>query len=532
MTKRTLALILAALMIVTLFAGCNSGNPVATDPSADPSATGSDVADYGDVGGLVLPLTDERVDITWMTAHDNIEWADSPLVQEVFKRTGVYINILNVPADASEEKINTMLASGNIPNICVGGNNLDIYGEQGAYVDLTTQEENMPNMFGILRQEENEWYLKSKSSDTGALYELPKYDLNRDVNHMWMYRKDIFDKNNLTVWEPGDTVGFYETLKTLKEIYPESYPFSAKTGNDIWRVNAAGWDINGGQFPFTYNEDTGLWEYGFFLPEMKEILDWYKTFYNEGLLDPEFLTNTAADWTAKFAAPEKSFVTWDWISRTNLLEQQVAAEQPEYDLEGAAPWGPTGKTYTLPRLSESGMAISAVTENWEIACKLVDYFYSPSGAELETIGIEGEWFNYDENGVPVYTDPELTGVVDINTLGEKYGMWNSGMYLRTDRRSHYHILTENEQGCVDVILNGNGFTETDPSVVLTNEENEIYVDLNTDLVDQSFIFCMKYVMENGTDADWDKWVNESAKLYEVDNLLAVYNAAQARYDAK
>ncbi len=532
MTKRALALVLAALMLVTLFAGCNTGTPATTDPAGDPSAEGN-TADYGDVGGLTLPLVDERVDISWMTSHDNVEWTDTPFVEEVLKRTGVYLDIINVPVDARDEKTNTFLASGKLPNIIQAGLNINQHGEEGAYINLLENLDKMPNLDSYLSNPDYEWYIKSYRADSGALYNMPQIDLNRDVNHMWLYRKDIFDANNIDVWEAGDSVAFYEALKALKAAYPNSYPYSAKNGSDIWRVLAPAWDINGYQFPLSYDEETGLWEYAFFSDEMKEILDYHKTFINEGLLDPEFLTNTSADWNAKFSAPDKSFVTWDWITRTDLFEQQVAADIPGYDLEGAAPWGPTGKTYQLGRFIPSYQAISAVTPNWEVACGIVDYFYSPSGAMLETIGVEGEWFNFDENGVPVYTDPELTGIVPIGTLAEKYGIWNQSMMnLRVDRRCHYLQLTPNEQRCNDVVLNGKGFTENDPVLAFTNEETEAKVALETDLLDKSYAFCMKYVMENGTDADWDKWVNEDYVTYKVDDLLKIYNDAQARYDAE
>ena len=56
-----------------------------------------------------------------------------------------------------------------------------------------------------------------------------------------MYRKDIFDKNGLIVWKAGDTEGFYQTLKKLKEIYPNSVPMSSKMANNFWWYQQAGW---------------------------------------------------------------------------------------------------------------------------------------------------------------------------------------------------------------------------------------------------------------------------------------------------
>ncbi|MCT6985924.1 hypothetical protein M1723_25330, partial [Salmonella enterica subsp. enterica serovar Senftenberg] len=64
-----------------------------------------------------------------------------------------------------------------------------------------------------------------------------------------------------------------------------------------------------------------------------------KKLYNEGLLDPEFMTDTDDSWTAKMTSGNKSFVTYDWIGRLDLFYNQVKDQNPNYDLRYGNPVG-------------------------------------------------------------------------------------------------------------------------------------------------------------------------------------------------
>jgi len=555
MTKRTLAIVLAALMIVAMFAGCNSGSPAATTAAAasttkaaasttkaaattaaaaaTTAAPAEPAADYGDTGGLVLPIVDERIDITWLTAHDNVQWEDNPFVQEIFNRTGIYINIMNVPVDAKAEKVNTLLASRDLPEAMnIGIDQAKIYGEQGAFVKINEHYDLLPNYRAVIVDNpDNQWYLKSYSTDTGNVYTYPVMDLQRRVNHMYMYRKDIFEKNGIELWDNGETDKFYDAMVQLKQIYPNSYPVSSKMGNSFWYYNAAGWGLVAGQWPMVYFEDQGEWAYGFTTNEFRECLEFHTKLYAEGLLDPEFMTNTSADWIAKTAEPEKTFVYMDWISRMDLLEQQVGEAQPEFDLEAAPPYGPSGSHFPLTTLGAGGWVVSALSKYSLETLQLYDYFLSPSGGTLQSIGIEGDWFYFDENDVPVYTDPELAAkeTIGIDDLSQKYGLWNQSMYIRTDRRALYHKLTPNEQTAQDVVSDDEILTP-DPILAFNDQETEENSGIATDLNNKAFEMAMDWVMNGGDDAKWNAWL-ETAKQYGADDLVQNYNDAQVRYDA-
>lgn len=545
MKKRIVAFLLATVFLAMAFAGCGGSDTPATTAAkgttkaADATtAPVEDVAKYGDTGGLKLPITTAKdCTVTWLTsASDTIEWNNTPFVDELKKRTGVDLVFQVIPGDVYTEKVNTALASRDLPNIMnLGVAYANTYGEQGAFLAYNKHLDLIPNFKAIIIDDpDNAWYMKSYATEDGNVYGWPIKDLQRRVNHMYMYRKDIFDKHGLTVWDAGDSDGFYQTLKTLKEIYPDSVPMSSKMANNFWWYKQAGWGIYGGVSGMTYSEDTGQWRYAKTTPEFKDMLDFFKKLHNEGLLDPEFITNTQNAWLAKMAAPETTFVSFDWISRLDLFVIQVKDELPDYELSPAPPFGPTGKHYQLSDLSYFGPVVSSTTANNMEALQLLDYLFSPSGATLNTIGAEGDWFNFDSGGKPIYTDPELVALdkIDINDLSAKYGIWNGNTYVRCDRRSLYHALTPKEQEANDIIVSKNLFVPKDPILTFKDAVLERNGEIMTNLDTKAFELAMNYVIDRKYgEAEWQNWLKEAKALGE-DELVQNYNDSQKVYDAQ
>jgi putative aldouronate transport system substrate-binding protein len=373
--------------------------------------------------------------------------------------------------------------------------------------------------------QENAWVLKSYGDENGNLYTWPIYSMNRDVNHGFLYRKDIFDKNNIPAWT--DTEGFYQALKKLKEIYPQSYPLSSKTNVGIFRDYAYGWGIGGASYPMYYDETKKQWKFAPTQPENKAMLDFMKKLYNEGLLDPEFITSTADSWTSKMTTG-KSFVTFDWIGRLDLFYNQVRASNPDYNLRYGYPVGPTGHVRTLSKIDTSLNIAIANNENKEIALKLLDYMTSPSGSQLMSLGVEGQTFTLDKNNKAVYPELKDVPLVDITVLNDKYGLWLEGATLRPDSRSVYFNFTEKEKESQDLIVSKNLLEPADPVLNFTDEETAKLAELQASLQKAAEEFDSKYVIDKAAgEKDWENW-KAGMEKNGASALEAIYNAAQSR----
>lgn len=535
LTKKWAGLLLVCTMVLTLLAACsgNNGNNNAagnanSNGAGSTNAPAEPVADYGDTGGLTLPIVDKPTEITWMLVGDH-DVNDLLVASEIEKRTGIKVNFQTVSSSQYQDKLSVTLASGDLPDIIHGiaANELKEIGQEGAVAAINEFADMLPN-FKKLYMDENPWVLTSYGDENGNLYSWPIYELNRDVNHGFMYRKDILEANGIEPWT--DTESFYQVLKQLKEIYPDSYPYASKTGAAIFRDWAYGWGVGSTDYPIFFDESDGQWKFAAHTQNHKEQLEFMKKLYTEGLMDPEFITDTADSWTSKMTT-DRSFVTWDWIGRLDLFTNQVKEANPNYDLRYALPAGPTGNIRTLPKIDASWGIAVATNENTEISLKLLDYLTSPSGSELITLGVEGVNFEWDENGKPVYPELADLEIVDITVLSEKYGMWLEGSYLRPDHRSVYFNYTEREQEAQDLINEGSHYEAIDPVLNFTADEVEILADLKASAQTAAEEFNTKFILNPAYgETQWNDWV-ASADSLGVTELLEIYNAAQARYNA-
>ena len=248
----------------------SSGSSEAESSAAEPAA------DYGDTGGLTLPLVDEPVTITLSlgTTADNVN--DLLIPQEICKRTGINLEIEAYPYASYAEKVKVIMGSGNLPDIIseVGSaSEINAYGGQGAFAAINQYLDYLPNFCSIFVDDpENSWYMYSYSNDAGDVFLWPVYGLNRDVNHGWLYRADVFEKLGIEPWT--DTESFYEALKALKEAYPDSYPLASKNQANWFGAIPNHRGVNGNRY---YDESDGTWKYSGTSDSYKEKLAVWST---------------------------------------------------------------------------------------------------------------------------------------------------------------------------------------------------------------------------------------------------------------
>ncbi len=525
MKKRLTAALLAALMVISLFAftGCKEETK---------GEAGYVIGEYGDTGGIELPIDTNNTKIKMIGVTSTINTNDSAIFTELRKRTGLDIEVVAIATASLAQKQKVLLAAKkDMPDIFanqLSWQEVNEFGMQGAFEEILQHKDELPNLKKIYFDEPEEHgtdagQVQSMLAIDGGLYMFPQYDMKKVLQHGVLYRKDIFDKHGIETWE--DDEGFYKALKQLKEAYPQSTPFISKQGIAVLSYIA---QFNNMRWPYEYyDDDAKLWKYGGTDPKFYEILKFVKKLYDEELIDPEFLTCTQSAWTNKITQNEKGFVTIDWIGRMQPLTEQASVDIPEYDLRFATPFG-GGKMVTLSVVN-SGPAITK-NENSMLSLKLLDYLLSPSGAELMTMGIEGETYNL-KDGMAEYIGFEGK-IPAVTELEDKYSMFITGTYMRIDRRSTFFKLSEREQEATDLMVNkeGGGFWPLDPYLTYTPEEADELNPILVDLGKASEEFATKYILaEKVSDADWDEWIKKAESL-GVRKAEKILNAAQKRYE--
>ena len=520
--KKTLLVLLSVIFTVSMFSGCEKSERTYEGSMYDPEVAKK----LESTGGLKLPLDTKNTVITTVVSSEyNLN--ESYFAENVRKATGVNLQIDAAPSSTMSQKLRVLIAGGEIPDIMpmVGTiDDINELGMQGAYEPITPYIDKLPNFKSIFVDGEEKWVMKSYQATDKNIYIIPGYEVNRAVNHGMLYRKDIFDKHGIKMWNNLDE--FYQVLKKLKELYPDSTPFVSKNAEGIVGKLGTGWGlVNEDMF---YNEETGVWKYSDIQPETREILDLLKKLYTEGLLDVEFLTTTQSAWTQKMTQRDKAFVTFDWIGRLDMFKAQTKDTIPEYDLRWANPIGPKKTVKTLDRVS-SGHSIGK-SKNSLLAMQLCDFLLSPAGAQLSTIGIEGESFEINKRGYATF--PEIGGedkVATIDELGDKYGMFQ--FYKRADKRSSYFDYTEREKEAQEYAEEKIHMEPLDPKLNFTDEEIEIKTKYFSELKRATKEFYVQYIMNPSSgDKEWNEWLKKAESL-GVSQLEKVYNDAQKRYDA-
>jgi putative aldouronate transport system substrate-binding protein len=183
-------------------------------------------------------------------------------------------------------------------------------------------------------------------------------------------------------------------------------------------------------------------------------------------------------------------------------------------------------------VGKMGITITTACENPELAMQWCDFWYTEDGVLLANYGVEGESFEFDENGIPYITEL-VTNNPDGLSLMDTQFMYTTDSVNRindvTKTRSTY---TEAGLAARDIWDYNRDDANTYPeAAALTadeaDEHSSIYSDINTYLQENIAQF-----MTGAKDMDqWDSFVET---LYDmgIEDCIALKQAAYDRYLAR
>ena len=519
-TKKMLAGMMTVCVIAGSLAGCGK--------EKQQTASKVDLSELGEVNGLELPIVDKDTKISFLMNTSQADLEDKFFLQAVKDITGITIEPVVVSDANGQQKLQLLAASKQLPDIArnfLQSNDIDELALNGALVNITENIDKMPNLKKLYKDtEENKRVFSDYASSDGNLYVIPAYGIARDVNHLFMYRKDIFDKLGIKPWT--DTESFYNTLKKLKEAYPDSTPLTSKLQFDLFKYFGNQWGFET-DLDKAYDAETKEWVYAGVSSNMKNMLDFLKKLYDEGLLDPEFLTNTQASWTAKMTAADKAFVTFDWVDRMDMFVAQAKSTVPGYDLEPGRPIGLTGKYMPMDPIGGTSVFITNNKKS-DISIKLVDFLMSKAGGRLETVGLPGKTYEYDENKKVKYLGFEKGQSITIKDLEEKYGLFTGGIAMRYDPECIYFQFTPRTQTAQELVNNEDLMYKLYPRINVgkdTEKYNELFSALNKAFEE----FASKYIL-GAKDVSWKGWLEQAESLGsdEMGKIIRKHAKGQTR----
>lgn len=354
--------------------------------------------------GGVTELTFYNADL-----QEDDPWTD-PVAEALTEATGVKLKT-DHPVGEDKQKISLMIAEQNFPDIIYAKGDAGSLIDAGVLIDMTDLiEEYGPNIKKLYGDEFDK--LKYSEEDP-SIYQLSSYDKGgtkyEDAGTAQV-QFDVLKENNYEV--PKSLDEFEKMIKDYLAAHPktedgmDTIGFSISASDWHWMItlgNPSGYIAEGapdnGQWLV---DDEGNAAFKFTSEKVREYFKWLNRMYNEGILDPEFATQTHDDYIAKIASGRvlALFDTiWDYQDGEKILKQDGKFGKTYCGL----PLGmdesvkvPTMMYQGLP--TGQGVGITTACEDPESAIKFLDYLCSDEGQVLINWGVKDVNYKVDENG--------------------------------------------------------------------------------------------------------------------------------------
>lgn len=375
----------------------------------------------------------EPVTFTFYSA-DGLEdtWTD-PVAQMITEKTGVTLK-MDYPADSNDNRIELMVATGEYPDFVFAKGSVSTLIRNNALIDMSDLiDEYGPNIKKLYGDEyENLRY----SSEDPSIYQLCSDKVQEETletSGTAQLQWAVLQENQYRV--PYTLEEYTQMIRDYMEKYPmingkPAIGISIVCSDWHWYTmlsNPSGY-MNG-------SADNGQWivddekqevYYKHAADGQKEYYKWLNEMYNEGILDPEFATQTHEDFVLKVAEGRVLGLLdeeWDYTGAEISLR---ADGQEEHTYAGLPVT--IDRSVKCPSLKQQNLAVGwgiGITKSCKDpvrAVRFLDWLCSDEAQILLNWGIEGVDYYYDENGKRCITEEDLEASRKDTNYSERTGV--------------------------------------------------------------------------------------------------------------
>ena len=377
-----------------------------------------------------------KMTIKWASVGAREE--NSVIERYLEEKYDVNIDIISISSNYYE-KLGAMIASGEIPDVMFMNEieNWQPLAKQGvlAEIKMETVEKYAPKLVEEINKSEPKTWKVCQYED--VMYALPKYT-GMEYNSVAVWRQDWLDK--LGVTKLPETIEEYEeVLYKISHGDPDGNGVNDTYGLTAWGNFAVGLfdKIFGayGVMPEQWNLQDGKIVNGAVADGAKTVLEVLHRWYEKGIIDPEFITDTVSSEVQKFESGRLGLYFTD---AANYVEEHPsgkphfvawAQRNPKARFSiGSLPKGPDGKYGNFKWGLRTNFVVfgQQVEEDVEKQAKIMtmlsDMLFDEETAKKVTWGDFGVTYDYN--------DPEI---------GEASGFTYIGDYTNADARAEYGI---------------------------------------------------------------------------------------------
>lgn len=544
-TIKTLMISLCILLVVVT-AACSSNNSSGANDSAPSTGSNTGGADSSDSGKISSKV--REVTVTF-PEHPNQPIKDTaPVQQEILKRTNIKLKFETVPNSNYSDKKNILLATNNLPDIIqIDRNDVNNYASNGIFLPLLqyVEEGKMPNF----KKFWDEYPDLVKLTSEGELYGFPAIGRNEMANGFGpVIRADLMEKHNLPTPTTYDEL--LDVLIQLKELYPDSIPWSVRAGSgpihQLFKTMA--YPLGSGMGN-TYNGvyydkdvDGGRYVYGPATPEFKEVLRFFNRAYEAGVLDRDYAVSTTQQWTEKLTSGKALFFfdnsgfALDYTRQLQQVEPDGVFQILPIPQNHA---GIARAEYYATTFSDKMFAISAKAKDPEVLIQLFDWMYSEEASNLMNYGIKGVHHTLDETGypqfIPEYVEQFKEGqptafyalYSDLGTGKLNFTPWFANMDPQVQIEKIIGNWTEEHEQYWHIVSNDEAYHEPYLDPPLTAEEAARVKDIVAPLATMLEQEYDKFIMGMKPIDEYDQIMQKAADMGGKE-LEEIYNRALER----
>lgn len=402
--KKLISMVLVLAMVLCVFAGCqNSSTPTASAEATAPAAAGETTAapaegssEWPAIGTPDAPVTVKVVVKDVFPSDEETQYL-CQAINEKMAAHGQYVNVefCEPPASGYASALPLAVMNGEIDADLIyfqGGD--QAVSNQGLLEDLTP-------------------YIASSTYVKSLMEETNVTKLQNYPYLLWLsppriatpgVRTDLAEQTESfgTLLADPTVDNYYAFMKEMKDKGLCTYGLTADGGlNRLDSIFNHAFGVTG-----TCVQENGQWIFSKASQAEKAKLEFYAKLYADGLLDPDFLTNTWDvmeqrwyDGTAAIVAGTAGATVQVYDTKMTSLHGEEAT------LTILPPAKGVSQAYTSIDVTKEsrGIAINADSQNKDAAWAVLEFMASPEGRILDKVGVEGKQYNVVDNKI-VFTD--------------------------------------------------------------------------------------------------------------------------------
>ena len=331
-----------------------------------------------------------QVEITVMLPQgSNIEFhPEAASYQAITEATGVMVNLQPIPSSDYNAKLNTLIATNDVPDVArVGYNSYYDFAASGVFLAIDDLVADHAPNFDVVRSA-NPWIERLRIE--GTLYGFPW--VSRDdvtKSPLPFIRMDLLDAQGLS--EPTTFAELRDTLALLKRAYPNTLGYITRGPNALRNIMmyamGSGWSLY-----FDDDVDGGRYVYGPATEAYRRNLEYLAGLYRDGLIDPDYAVTNSQAWQEK-GGSGKGLFAYDnpiFMDRMNRALQS-AMPDARFGFIGVPADAGGNRRYRLYDVHPKQMWVIGANNPQSVrTVQMFNWLYSDEGADTRSLGIEGE----------------------------------------------------------------------------------------------------------------------------------------------